>query len=260
MYLALTRSQLTWARNEVLCTQTMTSAPFGTKAHFGNMAQAAEQFFANFDMRSDRFQYYYPGISFQLHDGMLPVEYGTAEHMAHIREMCEASRIFASAGTKTKSGRWYQIFEKGHKFQPWWKTVEMMLCYIGLHQGWLTHVDEADVQTLLPGGQGREGHMADPSSSGATPAALDKAAPPAVSSSPKAVALSNTGIDKKMAKCRNYLHVAFMILRNDGLRSLWLLLQAVTEPQKHAHGRTLVMCETRQGGGTVGLGDGRGHV
>ena len=107
MYLAMARASLNWAKHETVAAQTMTTAPFGAKAHFGRSSEAAHQFFTNFDIAADVFTYYHPSVASQLRNGKLPVEFGPAGRTQLIWETCGSSWIFASSGATVKTGRRY---------------------------------------------------------------------------------------------------------------------------------------------------------
>lgn len=249
----LAQASLTWARDEVLCTQCMTHAPWGSQGDFGVLRDAALELLHNNDWRMDLFQHYYKTISFQLHDGVLTASFGDEDHQAWVWEFVKESWIFQSTGPKSKAGRWYQRFDLSAKALCWWAVFEMTLCYIGIHQGWLTDSEQ---------------HMASPLLS--TVSALDAAASNSAAASndttagapqagatqrlDRSVARSNNRVmDRLFARCENYFHVAFKIFGNTSLRSLWCILRRVTEPQRHPHGRTLVMCDTKRGGVEWGI-------
>lgn len=147
--LALGVANATWARDEVMVTQCVLHAPWGAHANFAVLKEAAGEVFSNFDHRSELFTSYYSAIAFQLHSGKLPTAFGSDEHMQWTWQCCEESWIFKTTGSKTKTGRWFQVFDRNSKALVWWKVYEMILCYIGLHQGWLDHCDDIDDVTLI---------------------------------------------------------------------------------------------------------------
>ena len=149
MYLAMSRAGLTFARDEVLLTQCLTHAPWGSMSNFGTLKEAACEFFTDFDESNDLFTHFYPAISMQLHAGVLPSTFLAWDHKQWVWECCRESWIFRTSGSQTKAGRWYQVFEASSKALVWWKVYEMILCYIGLHQGWLEDCKGEDVQPLV---------------------------------------------------------------------------------------------------------------
>ena len=40
-------------------------------------------------------------------------------------------------GSKPKRSRWFQLHDKSEEMQDCWASIELVLCYIGLHEGWL---------------------------------------------------------------------------------------------------------------------------
>lgn len=247
MLAAIAKSKLAWARDEVLATQTVGAAPFGTHGHHGVLAGAAEEFFGNFTYTCDLFQHFYPAICFQAYGGKHPPEYGFDSHMQLLWAMCEDFWGFASPGTRTKVGRWYQIFAKGAKLLPWWKLCEMILVYVGLHQGWLDDDSPEDRPALLSTLANMAATEASADAADAANVAPSSAAAPSAPAD-RSVARSNRFLDRMMNRCKNLLHVTYHIFRNDALRALWMLMQAATEPHKVAHGINLQMLDTRDGG------------
>ena len=152
------------------------------------------------------------------------------------------------SGTQVKAGRWYQVFEKSPKGIGWWKVYDMLLCYIGLHQGWLAHHNDHPCVPLVSTVATLDAAAAASASGGAVAdAALPGDREPSSGPGGRSVGRSNRCVDKLLVRCKNYFHVAYTICQNDALRSLWIMMLAVTEPQKQSHGETLVQCETREG-------------
>ena len=63
---AFDRSNLAWAKDEVLSICCFTNAPYGSKQHFFTFKEAAAEFFGNLDSTEELLKARYPGISFQM--------------------------------------------------------------------------------------------------------------------------------------------------------------------------------------------------
>lgn len=239
--LALSKASVMWSRDEVLCLQSLTAAPYGAKSHFSVLREAANQMFLTLDHLSDFFGFYYPEISFQVHGGRLPGDFGSAEPRLFMWDFCAEAWAFKRPGTSSKAGRWFQVFYQSRPMRPYWKLLEMVLAFVGLHQEWLNYADDFEHPPLL-----------------STIARLDAAAGVARASGPAEVAdqLARASVggsnrammSKLMSRCRNYFHVVYCIYKNTALRSLWILIEVITEPVRIAHGQTLVACDSRLGG------------
>ena len=78
--LALGWSDNNWAKCEIALTCSVASIPFGKCTFFWEQSEAAEEFFENFDIYCALFESNYPAMSFEMHKGKLPLNYGTITH------------------------------------------------------------------------------------------------------------------------------------------------------------------------------------
>ena len=121
-------------------------------------------------------------------------------------------------------------------------TKAMVLVYVGMIQGWAADHQDDDVTPPLLSTVRR---MEAGGAAGAAPPAGGDAAAAVQRRGP--VAQSNRSMQAMMKKCKSYHHVAYKMFSNSALRSLWIMLDTVTAPQRLAHGEALVMQDTRLG-------------
>lgn len=90
--------------------------------------------FMTLDHLSDFFGLYYPEIIFQVHGGSLPGDFGSTEHRLFMWDFCAEAWVFKLPGTSSKAGRWFQVFDQSRPMRPYWKLLEMVVAFVGLHQ------------------------------------------------------------------------------------------------------------------------------
>ena len=145
-----------------------------------------------------------------------------------------------SKGARTKAARWFQTFAKERTVQPYWGVMEMVMYYIGSHEGWASAFDAGD--NVIELDLDEEGPLAAGGSTGGVTltTSADKV--------PARVGVKNSsGKDALFEKCDGYLHVGYMIYRNQGLRALWICLSAATKPIEEEHSSTLMSHKTNDG-------------
>lgn len=240
---SLQESGLSWAKTEVVVAQCMSSAPWGGAAFFHSLKDAAKELRETFGVASELFQVFYPRIAFEMSGGRIPVSFGSREHAKEVFDAAFAAPPLHRKGTKTKSGRWFQPWEKEKDSMGFWAVQAMVLLYIGLTAGWAS----------APSDAGAESSSARPTSASASPSTVGTPALPPPSSArggaqPRIqVAHSNKEAAKLRDSAANYQHLTYMIRNNYVLHSLWCLIDRITEPIKAEHSRTIVIHKTRKG-------------
>lgn len=254
---SLQSSGLGWAKAEVAISQNMSSAPWGTNAFYNSLKAAAEELFDSWDLSEEIFQVYYPRIAFELSAGRLAPDFGSPHHIDEVFAAARAAWPLHRKGSRTRTGRWFQIFDREKENLPYWGVLAMVLHYIGLVSGWAAvGVDGVEAAEQTPS----VGVASSTCGSGGAQAPAVRALPPsgasAAASVPKQqVAQSNRDVEALRSKAENYQHLTLMIYGNTTLRSLWLLVDRITDPIKLEHSATTVTTKTRKGcrlaGGTI---------
>ncbi len=111
---------------------------------------------------------------------------------------------------------------------------------IGSREGWASAFDAGD--NVIELDLDEEGPLAAGGSTGGVTltTSADKV--------PARVGVKNSsGKDALFEKCDGYLHVGYMIYRNQGLRALWICLSAATKPIEEEHSSTLMSHKTNDG-------------
>ena len=223
-------------------------APFNSCGFFDALVGAATELFANFDHTWPWFVENYARLSHQMHRGsVLEHEHGTNAHMEQVWRWCESAPVFSSMGSAVKTARWYNLMDASVPRLRCGAVLEMVGAYIGAVEGWHTVHGVARLAKVAP----VTPPLAPiPTSTGASSSAA--APPPAADiggdAAPKTtMAASNAEVDKLAAKSKNLLHLASRLHGNELLRSLWLYVCHLTEPQKLEHSRTLVEMKTKVG-------------
>lgn len=234
---SLAQANLTWAKLEMQLLQCFSAAPWGGSAHFHSLKGASQEFFSNRQATWDLFAARYARISWQLHQGRLPPDAFSPDHMAFVWDLCQECWCFLRKGTRTRGGRWFQVFERASEHTPHFETLALVLEYIGLHEGWVELVnDEAPAPSPLDG---------------ATPFVNEisrQDSRPSEDTRRTTVAASNAAAETLMRKCDNYKHMAFTIVSNQSLHSIWTCLRTLIEPTMHEHNLTIVKQKTMEGG------------
>ena len=245
---ALSQSGLTWAKLEVLLSTTVASGPFDGAAFFGVIQGAATELFQEFDHTCALFVHWYPRLSFQLHEGRVPLTYGTDEHMVEVWRMASEAWVLHRKGMKAKLGRWFQVFQRPREQEPCWAVMAMVLTYIGFVEGWFadglenaSH-DEAPASGAQAASsqQPGPGHPAAPQPQGGHVAPEGQAVQ-------QTVAQSNQEVEQLRKGTKNLMHLTLNIFSKDVLRSLWMLCDRVTSPIMEEHSATLVAHKTQAG-------------
>lgn len=74
---------------------------------------------------------------------MLPTDFGSPSHMRLIWRLAESCWCFARKGSRTRGGRWFQVFQVSDDYLPWFSVLAMVLEWIGLHEGWVNSARRA---------------------------------------------------------------------------------------------------------------------
>lgn len=238
---SLNEAGLGWARQEVLISQSLSSAPFGGSAHFQVLKQSAMQFFASHDSRIELFLAHYEKIAWHMHSGRLPPDYGSQEHVEEIYWRSQAAWPLWQKGVRSKAARWFQVFDRERESLDYWGVVEMILLFVGLTDGWANLVRQ-------PGcGLGSSAPEPSESVSAQAPAV---ALPPAGDGVQKRVGVMNSNRDAKnklQDQFENYMHCCFLIYQNAPLRAAWVMLDTLTAPIRLEHGRSVVLHKSVRG-------------
>lgn len=70
---------------------------------------AAEEFFTSFDMNCDLFQSFYPAIAWEMHNGDLPLSFGTVQHQALAWDFAREAWPLHQKGARARPSRWFQV-------------------------------------------------------------------------------------------------------------------------------------------------------
>lgn len=93
---------------------------WGGAAFFVALKEGAGELDRNFGIHSEIFASFYPRLAFELHSGKLPLAFGSQEHMEETYQRAMSSWPLLNKGVRSKSGRWFQVFEKEGANLPFW--------------------------------------------------------------------------------------------------------------------------------------------
>jgi hypothetical protein len=91
---------IAFVKNEAGLVASLGSAPWGNCAHFCRYSEAASEYFENFDCSDPLFVTMYSRIVADWYGGDPPHNYGTAEHMAEMFQICASAEVFEKKGGK----------------------------------------------------------------------------------------------------------------------------------------------------------------
>ncbi len=86
---------MAFVKNEAGLVASLGSAPWGNCAHFCRYSEAASEYFQNFDCSDPLFVAMYSRIVADWYVGDPPHNYGTAEHIAEMFQICGSADVFA---------------------------------------------------------------------------------------------------------------------------------------------------------------------
>ena len=183
------------------------------------------------------------GISWWVHKGHLPDNFGSEPHRPFMWDWCEQAPPFHQMLAVAKEGRWYQSTSRGHESMPYWPAVDLVLEYMGLITGWRKHV--ADTVPVCP-------DAGDDAAGGGDAAAPPFVPPPPPVASANAdrnpIAASNDDVNSRMKKSKNMFHCISLSISNHNLHSLWGMLTETTLPLMVTHGDAIRCLEIRTDG------------
>ena len=176
------------------------------------------------------------------------MDFGSEEHQMETFLDAQEAWVLHRKGSKPKSGRWFQIFEKPTDQEPHWALMEMILMYIGAIEGWDGDpLAEVSALTSAPGQAPKSAcSAAGKPSSASKPLPGGDAVGPAEGDS-RQVALSNKDVEAMRKSTKNLMHLTMCLFGKVSLRALWMLLTAASMPIKEAHGKFLVMQKIKGG-------------
>lgn len=242
---SLQASGLQWAKLEVILTAVVLAGPFNGAAFFGSFSEAADEYFDAFSpLTCPLFDALYGKLTFQLHAGRLPVHFGTADHRMEMWERARSAWPLHFKGTKSKQGRWFQLFDRPSKQLPFWACMELVLTYMGAIEGWFGTEDPPSRSGPLAPLHLTKGVVDGAAAAASTAAAQTEAG---AGSLRRTVAESNKDVEALRAGARNTMHLGLAILNRSDLRALWMLVTTATQPIVREHGRFLVMQKTMEG-------------
>lgn len=178
----------------------------------------------------------YPRIAWQLRRGQVPASMHTAGHMEYIWDVCQECWCFHRKGVRSRSGRWFQVFEQAGHHLPYFEALALILEYIGIHEGWVEVLGSSEATS---GAANRLAAALDGGAGADAQSGQDSRRTP--------VAASNAAAETLMRKCANYKHMAFEIVTNASLHSLWSALQVLIGPCMHEHNLTIIKQKTMEG-------------
>jgi hypothetical protein len=219
-----------------------TTGPWHNCGNFGNLKDAMDQWGRSCTHDDPLFQFMYPKIVRDLHEGRLPEGFGSEEHRLSVWKALPEHIVFLQKGMRTKLNRWYQLLQKCKTFRPYRSMVMAVLMYVGIHRGWWHGVEDTPCFAHEP--------SSGASAVAARPQATEAPSQAAVKSSGsvgRSVRLSNEGVKTLRDHCQGGMHLACTIL---GMEETWALMSgmaAIAGPSHEEHSKTVTILKTKKG-------------
>lgn len=181
---------------------------------------------------------------YAIRDTALPGVSGCSTELCLAPKACRASPVLQSQGSKTKPGRWYDIWDKSMGIQQWNSTLLLVIIYIGLHTKFYKDLSDTPLAGRLALLDDDE--LGDSGVRGEGPLLVvpRDGAPEDLS---RNVRDSDREVERLRRSCRNTLQVAALIYSNRVLKGLWLLVGTIVEVFKHEHNKTVQQLKTQKG-------------
>lgn len=200
-------------------------------------------YFETYGPEDDLYQTFYPAISFHLHKGQVPNDYGSSEHQWAIWCRCRDAAIFSTKGGKATPGRWYDIWDRSLPMQEWDGANMMILACIGLYHGFYRSL--ADIPGARAACIAEEEGEAPVVPEARLSALAEGRAVDNSAAGDRTVRNSDREVENLRKAFRNTMHLAGVIFANSELRSLWMIVGAIVEVSKYEHRQKVTRLNTQ---------------
>ena len=189
----------------------------------------------------------YERISFLIHKGVFPQNYGSQDHKEFVWQWCREAAPFVAQGTIIKSGRWFQTHERSVPSMQYWPAVELVGTYIGLVDGWAGNSTvEEETATAIPDEPVCAALALKPGVASHANA-MPNSASAEEAEKKQFVAHSNKDLNEMFDKATNMLHITTLIVGNEPVRVQWSLTVECAAPVVSQHNFDILAHKTREG-------------